>query len=98
MKKSNLNMIDQESNNPKSALHPDYDSIYIQDDQNPNDQITHTYRVFDKEKVRLIYKVTAKIRIPNSIESNVPICEQCKANQGMGREETTIAGGYGGSR
>ena len=37
MKKSNLNMIDLESNNPKSALHPDYDSIYIQDDQNPND-------------------------------------------------------------
>ena len=29
MKKSAL---DDKSNNPRSALHPDYDSIYIQDD------------------------------------------------------------------
>lgn len=71
-------------------MHPDYDSIYIQDDspENSNDYVSHTYRIFDKENVRLLYKVNAKIKIPNSVELGVPLCEQCKANLGMGREET----------
>ena len=88
MKRSAL---DEKCNNPRSALHPDYDSIYIQDDQDKssNDYVSHTYRIFDKEKVKLIYKVTAKIKIPHSVESLTPLCEQCKANLGMGREETT---------
>lgn len=79
--------------NPRSALHSDYDSIYIQEDDpsegGSKDYVSHTYRIFDKEKVRLIYKVQAKIKIPNSVESLTPICEQCKTNLGMGREETT---------
>lgn len=61
--------------NPRSALHPDYDSIYIQDDQDESDYVSHTYRIFDKEKVKLIYKVQAKIKIPNSTESLTPLCE-----------------------
>ena len=55
-----------------------------------NDYIKHTYRIFNKERVRIIYKVTAKIKITNSIESLAPVCEQCKANLGIGREETNI--------
>lgn len=87
MKRSAL---EDKSHNPRSALHPDYDSIYIQDDQDKssNDYVSHTYRIFDKEKVRLIYKVTAKIKVPTSLESHAPVCEQCKANLGIGREET----------
>ena len=90
MKKSAL---DEKSNNPRSALHPDYDSIYIQDDQDKsaNDYVSHTYRLFNKEDVKLIYKVTVKIKIPSTIESLTPVCEQCKANLGIGREETTAA-------
>lgn len=51
------------SQNPRAALHPDYDSIYIQDDSNEGaaDYVSHTYRVFSKESVRLLYKVKAKI-------------------------------------
>ena len=76
MKRSTLDL-DNRLNNPRSALHPDYDSIYIQDDQDKssNDYVSHTYRIFDKDKVRLIYKVSAKIRIPNTIESLTPVCE-----------------------
>lgn len=81
--------------NPRSALHPDYDSIYIQDDQDESDYVSHTYRIFDKEKVKLIYKVQAKIKIPNSTESLTPLCEQCKANLGLGREEAASLGHVG---
>lgn len=58
MKRSTLGK-DPYRNNPRSALHPEYDSIYVQDDSeyNQNDYVSHQYRIFDKEKVRLVYKV-----------------------------------------
>ena len=87
MKRSAL---EKYQNNPRSAIPPDYDSIYIQEDMDEaskKDYVSHTYRIFDKEKVRLVYKVQAKITIINSNESQTPMCEQCKANLGMGREE-----------
>ena len=75
--RSSTLMSEEYLSNPRSALHPEYDSIYIQDDSaaGQNDYVSHKYRVFDKEKVRLVYKVTAKIRITNSVESHVPLCE-----------------------
>ena len=95
MKRSVLNS-EEYRNNPRSALHPEYDSIYIQEDgsANQSDYVSHKYRIFDKEKVRLMYKVTARVRISNTVDSHVPICEQCKANLGIGRDE---AEGYGSS-
>ena len=58
MKRSILHS-DEYRLNPRSALHPEYDSIYIQEDgkEAQNDYVSHKYRVFDKEKVRLVYKV-----------------------------------------
>ena len=94
MRRSTL-LSEEYRNNPRSALHPEYDSIYIQEDAaaaSQNDYVCHKYRIFDKEKIRLIYKVTAKVRITNSVDSNVPICEQCKANLGIGRDESAMYG------
>ena len=44
--------------------HPDYSSVYVWDDgrEGTSEHLTHTYRVFAKENVRLIYKVTVTIK------------------------------------
>ena len=41
--------------------------------------------------MRLVYKVQAKVQIKKSAEPQVPLCEQCKANLGMGRDDMNYA-------
>ena len=65
--------------NPKNILPKGYESIYIQGDESQGDDLVkHTYRIFDKEKVRLLYRVKAQIKIDQTNDINAPQCDWCK--------------------
>lgn len=88
LKESDLKKQEEEGS---FVLPNNYDSLYIQESN--SDYMRHCYRVFDKEKVRLLYKVTTSIKIKSSgIRSN-PICRICDEpfNEGVGQTASSIA-------
>ena len=100
MRRHTLDEETDKSPNPKSVLRKGYDSIYVHEDVADEDQekdlVTHKYRIFDKEKVRLLYKVRASIKIDQRGEMGAIYCDICKhqyqSNLNMGAGGQTGGG------
>ena len=55
----------ENTKNPREIMdkEPNYESIYLKEGDNRQDVMSSKYIVFDKEKVRLMYKVQTTIKI-----------------------------------